>query len=218
MFRMITTGFLMALLFGCTAMDHSVSRIDGFPAATVWESIPVRSLEPPREWVDAGRNVQEKGTCRFMIENGMLYVTAKFDDAIIAAAGEKDGDDLYHGDCCEVFIKPLGRPYYWEIWISPAALRSVATWRKRGELESQGRLLAGREIQLSVETVERSGWRLEAALPLPQVPGLEPGAWEVLIARQDYDASHSKETRELSSFPQLSKPSFHLTEEYFRMK
>lgn len=208
MFRMMITGFLLALLCGCVAMDHSA----------LWKGIPARPLLQPQEWADAGRTLQESGFCRFLIEDGMLYVAAEFDDAVIAAAGEKDGDDLYHGDCCEIFIKPAGQPFYWEMWISPVGLRSVVKWRKKDDLESQGHLVEGREIQVLTSTVEGSGWALEAAIPLPNVPGLAQGAWDILIARQNYDASRSKGTRELSSFPTLLESSFHRTQDYFKLR
>ena len=227
--RMIA-GILIAVgLCGCTTKGRSVPatpEIDGILDDPAWEQVPSRPLLQPRDWVDAGRILMENGTVRFFHADGILYLAAEFKDSFLITAGEKDGDDLYHGDCCEIFIKPAGESFYWEVWISPDALRSVATWRKKGDLESQGRLLAGQEIRVATtiqgtlnnEMADDAGWGLEAALPFPDVPGLEQAAWEILIARQNYDETLSKETRELSSFPRLSKASFHLTEEYLDLR
>ena len=59
--------------------------------------------------------ISEQGTVRFFHADGILYLAAEFDDSLLIAAGEKDGDDLYHGDCFELFLKPAGHPVYWEI-------------------------------------------------------------------------------------------------------
>ena len=208
---------------GCTTTKSlNTPKIDGILSDAVWEAIAPRPLLQPQDRVDTGRVISEQGSVRFFHEDGILYLAAEFDDSFLIAAGEEDGDDLYHGDCFELFLKPAGHFFYWEIWISPASLRSVSIWRKRGELGSTGRTLEGREIDLSVITqgtlngmADDAGWTLEAAIPLPDGPGSETGAWEILLARQNYDGSLSKDTRELSSFPQLLKSSFHRTEEYF---
>ena len=221
MIRLAIAGILVAAgLCGCTAKDRSAPvapEIDGVLDDAAWEQIPSRSLVQPRDRTDAGRVLLEKGACRFFYADGTLYLSAEFADSLIVTAGDKDGDDLYHGDCCEIFIKPAGQPFYWEIWISPDTLRSVATWRKKGDLECKGRLLDGREIQLVTGTVEGFGWMLEAAIPLPKLSGRMPATWEILVARQNYDETLSKETRELSSFPVLGKSNFHRHEEYFRL-
>lgn len=227
--RMIA-GMLIAVgLCGCTVTDHSIPatpEIDGILDDPAWEQIPLRPLAQPQDRVDAGRILMENGTIRFFHADGILYLAAEFDDSFLIVAGEKDGDDLYHGDCCEIFIKPSGESFYWEVWISPDALRSVATWRKKGDLESQGRLLSGREIlvattihgTLNNEMADDVGWSLEAALPLPERSGRVPAAWEILVARQNYDGSLSKDTRELSSFPLLLESDFHRHKEYFKLK
>ena len=221
--RIIAETLIAASLCGCAATDRPV--IDGMLDDPAWEQIPLHLLQQPRGRADAGRAISERGTVRFFHAAGILYVAAEFDDSFLVAAGGQDGDDLYHGDCFELFLKPAGQPSYWEIWISPASLRSVATWRKRGELESTGRLLDGREIDLSVVlrgtlsgVGDDEGWILEAAVPLPDVPEAGTGMWEILLARQNYDGSLSKDTRELSSFPPLSKSDFHRYEEYFKLE
>lgn len=221
MLRQLVAGIWIAVgLCGCVAQERlvrPVPKIDGKLDEAVWEQPPSRRLQQPQDRADAGRILSEQGTVRFFYADGTLYLAGEFDDSIIVTSGKKDGDDLYHGDCCEVFIKPVGQPFYWEIWVSPAGLRSVVKWRKKDDLELQGHLLAGREVQAATRIVEGSGWMVEAALPLPDIPGLEQETWEILIARQNYDESLSKKTRELSSFPRLLKSSFHRHEEYFKL-
>ncbi|MFA5688842.1 MAG: hypothetical protein WC959_06825 [Kiritimatiellales bacterium] len=63
---------------------------------------------------------------------------------------------------------------------------------------------------------DNTGWILDAAIPLPRIDGRKHREWNILIARQNYDQSLGKKTRELSSFPRLSSPDFHLLNEYFR--
>jgi len=217
---LITAG----LVSGCTVAPFAVT--DGLLDDAAWKQLSAHSLVQPQDYTSKGHILREEGSCRFLCANGNLYLSAEFDDSFLITSGEKDGDDLYHGDCCEIFIKPSGQPFYWEIWISPDGLRTVVKWSKKDNIESKGRLIEGREIRAAV-TIKRTpahgaenagGWILNAAIPLPDVSGLEPGAWNILIARQNYDGSLSKETRELSSFPQLLKSSFHRTEEYFRLK
>ncbi len=216
-------GSLIAagLVSGCTT---PFAITDGLLDHAAWKKLPSHRLMRPQDQVATGRILREEGSCRFFYVEGALYFTVEFDDSFLITSGEKDGDDLYHGDCCEIFIKPVGQPFYWEIWISPDGLRTVVKWRKKDDLESKGRLIEGQELRIAVtikeahDTTGHSGWILNAAIPLPEVSGFEPGAWDLLIARQNYDQSLSKETRELSSFPQLQKSSFHRTEEYFRLK
>ncbi len=215
-------GSLLAagVVSGCAT---PLAVVDGRLDDSAWGKLPVYSLVPPQDRITDGKILREKGTCRFFSAQRTLYLVAKFDDSCLAPFGEKDGDDLYHGDCCEIFIKPVGQPFYWEIWISPDGFRSVVKWRKKDDLESKGRLIDGREIRATVTVKDaqysnRHGWILNAAIPLPEVSGIGLEEWDILIARQNYDETLSKQTRELSSFPQLQKSNFHRTEEYFRLK
>jgi hypothetical protein len=62
------------------------------------------------------------------------------------------------------------------------------------------------------------GWKMEVEIPfaglLQDGKLLKSGQWTILVARQNYTGQVDIATRELSSFPKLSKPNFHLTDEY----
>ena len=169
----------------------------------------------------------EPAEAKIAWRDDQLWVSLAMKDSDIIAHGDKNGQEHYRlGDCCEIFLKPEFADWYWEIWINPRGNYTTLFWNKRGQRGSEVNkpytfeLTAAAAIggTLNDSTDTDSGWRLEVEIPfdglLQDGKLVKSGQWTILIARQNFTGQVDKDHRELSSFPRLSKPNFHLSEEY----
>ncbi len=197
--------------------------IDGVLDDAAWEDAEVYHLVLG---ADREGEIREKGKAMVSWDENYLYVGVKFYDSDIVAEGEED--QLHHykkGDLLEVFLKPEGQTWYWELYATPAEYKSTFFIPGRGRIWLDS--MADYDMDLKVgakyegtlnywEDVDEY-WTAEMAVPVEELTArgeeFGPGAeWKILIAR--YNFSRYLPNRELSMYPRLSRTSFHLHEEY----
>lgn len=173
--------------------------------------------------------VTDSGTFKLLWDEKYLYVGIMFRDKDIVAEGQED--QMVHcvlGDLAEVFLKPAGDTYYWEIYVTPLNKKTVFFYPGRGRHGLPSCL--PKEIPLKKMTTAASFkgtlnnsfdqdecWSAEIAIPLDEINArgikLAPGIpWKILLARYNY--SRYVPRAELTSFPQLEYTNFHAAEEY----
>ncbi len=195
--------------------------VDGVPDGPAWENAQVYKLSFSKDREDE----PEKGLAMAAWDNDYLYTGVKFYDSDIAALGEED--QLHHyqmGDLAEVFLKPPGQTYYWELYATPAGNKSHFFIPGRGRIP-----LGIEDYTMDLKVAARCAgtlndwedvddyWTAEMAVPIADLTArgdeFSPGAgWSMLIAR--YNFSRYISSRELSMYPPLSRTSFHLHEDY----
>lgn len=74
---------------------------------------------------DINRKPTERGSVKYLYDDKYFYVRADFNDRDIMTNAKEDGGHMYlQGDLLEVFIKPDGANYYWEIYGTPNNLQT----------------------------------------------------------------------------------------------
>jgi hypothetical protein len=196
-------------------------RVDGILDDPVWEEAVPYPLSPARDFLARGGVLQEPGKVRLAWDNTHLYLGVRFTDSDVSARGERDQMHHYRlGDVVELFLKPEGAPWYWELYATPAGRKSSFFLPERRKLTDRGcglRVATRVNGTLNAPGSRDQGWTAEMAVPLADLaaPGqpFGPGArWRILVAR--YNHGRDFPQPELSSAPQLSRTDFHLLEEY----
>ena len=197
-------------------------KIDGALDDQVWRTASVYQLFPAK----GEAPVTEPGDVQLAWDEKFFYVAVRFHDSDIVAEGKED--QLQHhrmGDLVELFLKPKGRTWYWELYATPSGRKSSFWSPGRGRLG----LASGRRYQCGLQVaVGNNGtlnnwkdkdryWTAEMAMPVEDLTArgdtFEPGSdWRILIGRYNY--SRYLPRKELSMCPQLSRTDFHLHEEY----
>ena len=138
-------------------------------------------------------------------------------------------DNLHHykfGDVCELFLKPAGNSWYWELYATPNNKKTAFWFPSRGRLglpsgfedNRCGLKVASQCIgTLNDWTDIDDGWTVEMAISIDDLTarGDKFGIgtdWRILVGRYNY--SKYLDNRELSMVPELSQINFHLFEEY----
>lgn len=207
--------------------------VDGKLDEAAWAKAPVHEMQLPLQAYDRfpesmrktlGTTLREGGKVRLLWDDKFLYIGGEFTDSDVMNDGKEDQSHFYStGDLLEVFLKPAGANYYWELYGTPHGRKS---WFF---LISRGRPLRADYLPktfASAATVDGTfdnwkdrdtGWTVEIAVPIKELTahGAEFGesaAWTILLARYNYSAHLPKD--EWSTSPRLSAPNFHLYEEY----
>ncbi len=200
--------------------------IDGRLDEAVWKKCPSFRLSALRDNKDS-TEVQEPGDVRFAWDDTYFYIAASFKDSDIVAEGHRD--QLHHyrlGDVCELFLKPDGQSWYWELFATPKSKKTCFWYPSRGRLglpscfaDSGSGLEVAAQLSgtLNDWTDVDEGWTAEVAVPIKELTSrgekFGPGAtWHLCVGRYNY--SKNLDNRELSTFPGLSRTDFHLFEEY----
>lgn len=204
-------------------------ELDGRLDEPAWSTARVYHLGLSREAVADGRSLAEPGCVRLMHDDEWLYVGISFRDSDVIAEGDRD--QLHHyklGDVAELFIKPVGRSWYWELYATPAGLKSAFFIPGRGRLPlpsnfeyaSKFRVAAVVSGSLNHWQDRDDGWAAEMAMPLSElaVDGdpVSPEELSVLVARYNY--SRYLPGAELSTWPVLDRVDFHRYEKYAVLK
>jgi hypothetical protein len=206
-------------------------KINGRMDNEAWVDAPAYSLQLPSKSLNSDNTIQEPGEVKLLWDDNYLYVGAQLDDSDVVNEGTEDQTHLYKtGDLIEVFLKPAGENYYWEVYGTPNNKKSWFFFPSRGRIifpACANYLPPGLNVAATIAGTfnnwrERDiGWTTEIAIPIKELT--VHGAkfdnscnWTVLIARYNYSAYLEKP--ELSSYPQLSAVNFHLYEEYARLK
>ena len=194
--------------------------------------LPLKSFSglPESMQKNLGDTIHEKGTVKLLWDDNYLYVGAEFEDSDVMQEGKDDQTHLYTtGDLIEVFLKPADENYYWEIYGAP---NNKKTWFF---YPSRGRALPGclsylpKDLKVAA-TVDGTlnnwrdrdkGWTIEIAIPIKELTAYgakfdNSANWTVLFGRYNYSAYLQK--LEYSAYPLLSQISFHLYEEYAKLR
>ena len=197
--------------------------VDGRLDDPVWKNAPRYALSAAKDRSAPG--TIEAGEFRFAWNEDEFYVGVRFEDRDLIARGEKD--QLHHyklGDLVEVFLKPEGQSWYWELYATPRG-KKTSFWlpkHKKLTLRDCGlRVAAQCNGTLNDSGNRDQGWTAEMAMPMADLrsPGAEApseSAWRVLVARYDY--SEDRARPEFSMAPPLSRTDYHLLDEYGRLK
>ncbi|HOK56445.1 MAG TPA: carbohydrate-binding family 9-like protein [bacterium] len=203
--------------------------IDGKLQEDVWKKAPIYELELPG---NEKKQPVEKGEVQLAWDEEYLYVGIKFYDSDIVQESNKNQTHHYlTGDLVEIFLKPEKNTWYWEIYGTPNCKKTVFFFPGRGRAGLQGcfkpnidldRILIGTQIKGTLNNWHDIDeyWTLEMAIPSEELKSFGDNfgygsEWRILIARYNY--SRYLHWKELSSFPKLSVPNFHLIEEYGKL-
>ena len=141
--------------------------------------------------------------------------------------GKADQLRLYlMGDTIEVFLKPAGQMFYWEIYGAANQRKTLFFYPSRGrKFVTSSADLSPEPIRVATsidETLNNwrahdRGWILEMAIPAALLTkygtSFGPGStWTIMVGRQNNSADLPLE--ELSTVPKLPQRDFHLYESY----
>jgi len=201
-------------------------KIDGILDDDVWRTASTYRLSLGQDQIARGKKLTEPGDVRLAWGDTHFYVAVKFHDSDIVAEGKKD--QLHHylmGDLVELFLKPEGYTWYWELYATPTGKKTSFWFPGRGRVG----LPSGFEYQCGLQVAAQNNgtvnnwedrdryWTAEMAMPISDLTSrgetFGPGSnWRILIARYNY-TRYLKE-KELGMYPQLSRTDYHLYEEY----
>jgi len=179
-------------------------------------------------------SVDEAAWVQFAWNSEGLYVGIRCADSFIVQQNRQD-EQLHYlsGDVFELFIRPLNDSYYWENYVTPFGNKSTLFFFKSvgGKQLTDAltghdfrQLVAGaqRDVEFEVDGQSYRGWTAEMWIPNTYMTSFEEvwgeeGEWTVHCGRYNYGEDFPEEP-ELSMYPPLSELSFHLAEEYARLK
>jgi len=178
------------------------------------------------ERAEVGKDLVEAGEARVCWDDKYFYLGVKFTDSDIVAEGTED--QLHHylmGDLAELFLKPVDKTWYWEMYVTPAGRKTTLWFPGRGRLglksseDNPGGLRVAALCQGTLNNWEDkdTSWTGEMAVPIKDLTArgetFGPGSrWTILIARYNY--SRYLSWKELSMTPQISKTNYHQLEDY----
>lgn len=202
------------------------------PSEAEWDRCVKVELDIPLNRTRDGAKLEEKGSARFLRDDTFFYVRFDLEDADIVALGDRDGLKHYVlGDVAEVFLWPEDETWYGEVHLTPAGKVTTYWYAGRGRLglPEDAAPLAPSDIvsQARVRGTlndwkdRDAGWTAILAIPWAKIsPDGRPsgGRWRVLVARYNFGRYRTGGSGpELSSWPPVSAPNFHLLEEFARL-
>lgn len=176
--------------------------------------------------LEGGKDLVEAGEARVCWDDQNFYLAVTFTDSDIVAEGTED--QLHHylmGDVAELFLKPVDKSWYWEMYVTPAGHKTTLWFAGRGRLglksseSNPGGLRVAAQCQGTLNKWEDkdTSWTGEMAVPIKDLTArgetFGPGSrWTILVARYNY--SRYLSWKELSMTPQISKTNYHQLEDY----
>lgn len=174
---------------------------------------------------DKAGSPQEGGLVRFAWAQNGLYVLAELEDSCIVARNQQDEQLHYkYGDVFELFVKPRGEPYYWEMYVTPKGNKSTLFFPPDRDGLGLDDFLRGHDFRgLEVMAEQTSiGWNARLFIPIEQLTALGAGwgdgtEWTVFCGRYNYN-SEDLDDPEISMAPALSRENHHLVDEYASLR
>jgi hypothetical protein len=209
-------------------------QLDGRVDKAVWQGVTPVIFDVPREFQKLGQSMEERGSARLLWDDRFLYIAIEFTDSDLVALGKED-DEEHHslGDVAEIFLKPAEQPWYWEFHVTPGQHASTYWHVGRGRFSlREDRHVRPRFFDFGVQlqgTLNNwrdrdKGWTAEVAIPFDKLDRDHERSsprenWTILLARYNYTRYRTQATGpELSSWPCLSRASFHLVDEYAQLR
>lgn len=186
--------------------------LDGRLDDPVWSEAPVYELGP----TPPNSAVLEGGRVQLAWDDQFLYVAATvLDSDVVAESDEDQAPHFRTGDVVEVFLKPQGKLYYWELYATPHARKTAYFFpsRGRGWLPSSGENPIAMHVAAAIDGTLNDwkdrdhGWTAEIAIPQAELRALgdplgrDAPPWRILIGRYNYSAYLDVDTAELSCVP-----------------
>ena len=201
-------------------------RVDGFLNDEIWNTAPAYQLVLSQDRAIEGEEPAEPGEVRFGWDDTYFYLAAKFHDLDIVAHGDENQSlHWIMGDLVELFLKPEGYTWYWELYATPRSKKTSLWYPGRGYYRMSAEFCRPCGLQVAAQnngTVnnwedEDDYWTAEMAMPIQDLTSqgetFAPGSnWWIFVGRYNY--SRYLPWPELSMYPQLSRENYHLNEEY----
>jgi hypothetical protein len=210
-------------------------QLDGQLNESAWQQAQAVAFGVPRESQQQGLSLEEPGTARLLWDDRFLYIAFDFTDSDVVALG-KEGDEgqQLSGDVAEIFLKRPEQTWYWEFHVTPTGFvtQNWCAGRGRWGLKDVDRRVNPPFIQVAPRVQgtlndwhdRDQGWTAEVAIPFEKLDRFgeltnPKDNWTILLARYNYTRYRQQATGpELSSWPILSRPFYHLVEEYAQLK
>lgn len=208
------------------AWAPSPVQVDGVLDDAVWRAAPRHAFVLPANM--AGRAAaygdEIPAYAQLALDDRFLYVAAWFRDRDVQAQGHADQQMHFQlGDTLEVFLGPAKSSWYWEIYATPNARKTLYFFPSpahQGLPSSQAqdpsplRVAARIQGSLNQWRDEDEGWTVEVAIPLTLlaeqgVPLDADHPWRVLLARVNYSRPSPRAGPDLTTVPGVSWPGFH---------
>jgi hypothetical protein len=213
----------------CTAPLEIHGRLDH----PIWKAAPVYQLQLPGDERAKGKILEEGGQVQFAWDGQHFYVGIRFLDSDVVAEGQRD--QMHHfetGDVAELFLRPPGKTYYWELYSTPHGKRTSYFMPGRGRIGLPSNFTYEMDFAVA-STVQGTlndwrsrdeSWTTELKIPIRELERhgdrFAPGqAWTVLVARYNY-SRFLKQHRgpELSSCPGLPVTDWHYLDGYAELE
>lgn len=184
---------------------------------------------PKAKRKNVGNKMRYPAYAKFLWNEKSLFVGVMMEDSDVVTFGEEDQTHLYNqGDCIEVFLKPVDKTYYWEIYGTPTLKKSVFFYPGRGRRIFPACEDHPVDVSVAAEVYgtlnnwhdKDKGWSVIIEIPLEMLERqgypLKPGTdWTILVARQNFSADLPE--KEYSSHTPLSQIDYHLLEDYGKL-
>lgn len=206
--------------------------LDGKLNEADWENAPAYTLvHALRQYSDADWDIQEffrngvveSGKVKVLWDDKYLYVGIDFIDRDLYAEVKEDQQHHYKtGDVAEIFLKPLNKRWYWELYVTPLGNKTAFFFPGRGTVglpsvfPDKSPLKGLKASAFSCGTVNDPSdqdvkWTAEMAIPRAEVGReieLSPDVpWLIFFARYNY--GKDLELQENSGFPLQPTVNFH---------
>lgn len=238
---LVLGGVVAMFLTGCYSMQEpcgiEINRsnekitLDGIDNERVWLDAKVYQLRLPNERSKCFNNKPlYAGKVKLAYDDTNLYMFADFeDDDIVQYAKENFGHFYSSGDLVELFLMSEDSKRYFEIYGTPNGLYSLMFFPNAGRrifpqaLDSTAKLSIGSKMFGSLNNWKDrdKGYTVELAVPIAEInkygDKFPQGNWSIMIARYNYSVNLD-EGYELTTTSNLSKPNFHLRDEYLPVK
>ncbi len=220
-------GAVMAAQFTSTPV-----QIDGKLDDSVWQKTHVYATSLAQADLDGGKMLQETGEVRLAWDDKNLYVAVRYHDSDIVQECDEDQAHHYlHGDLAEVFLKPAGSTWYWELYVTPNRHKTHLFFPGVGRLGLKSSDAYEMELHVDAQcqgTLNEWGdrdtsWTGEMAIPIKELTrhgddfGPEAG-WSILVARYNYSRYLPTRSAELSMAPRLPAASYHDLPNYAELR
>ena len=171
-------------------------KVDGKLDEPAWKKAEPVNLNPiPRSLCT------EKGTVKILWDDKYVYFGGVFCDSDIVQLSDKNWRHYYRtGDLMEIFLKPSGKHYYWELYGTPNNLKNSLFFWSGGRLglyDRPQRRIKGILVKSTCEGTLNNKkdydkqWTTEMAVPIKALEKdggkVKPGkVWYFLIGRYNY--------------------------------
>lgn len=215
--------------------------IDGKLDEGMWKKTPAYAMKHAGDaWNKTPKAVRKffrngvaaPGYIRLLWDRDFLYIGVEFFDDDIIAEGQKDDDPHFLlGDVAEVFLKPMKKPWYWELYVTPHGRKTSYFYKYPGrgwlpgfqEIGALTKMRTAASVSGALNDLNDKDrkWTAEMAIPISEVSAagetLSPETpWLIFFGRFNY--SRYLPMRENSSYPEQERNRYDFYEDYGELK